>query len=105
MLLTPDQHAQLTAPPVSHRQANVQVLGQRQFYWEWGVIPYEMAPGFSDAERQRIRAAMDVWQRVAPVLFVPRTTQSGFLAVTRTRSPIRRRPHRASRRSVTDWAR
>ena len=83
MLLTPDQFAELTAPPVSHRQANVQVLGQRLLYWEWGVIPYEMAPNFSDAERLRIRAAMDVWQRVAPVLFVPRTTQSGFLAVTR----------------------
>src|SRR6187455_1988194 len=67
MLLTPDQYAQLTAPPVSHRQANIQVVGQRQFYWEWGVIPYEMAPNFSDVERLRIRAAMDVWQRVAPV--------------------------------------
>jgi hypothetical protein len=83
MLLTPEQFAELTASPVSHRQANIQALGQRQLYWEWGVIPYEMAPNFTDAERARIRAAMDTWQRVAPITFVPRTTQSGFLAVTR----------------------
>ena len=83
MLLTPEQYADLMAPPVSHRQANIQFLGQRLFYWEWGVIPYEMAPNFSDAERLRIRAAMDTWQRVAPVTFVARTTQTGFLAVTR----------------------
>lgn len=83
MLLTPEQYAELTAPPVSRRQANVFTLSQRQFYWEWGVIPYEMAPNFSESERLRIRAGMDTWQRVAPVTFVPRTTQSGFLAVTR----------------------
>ena len=28
---------------LSHRQANFFALGQRAFYWEWGVIPYEMA--------------------------------------------------------------
>jgi hypothetical protein len=83
MLLTPEQHAELFAPPVSRRQANIFTIAQRQFYWEWGVIPYEMAPNFSEAERSRIRAGMDTWQRVAPVTFVPRTTQSGFLAVTR----------------------
>jgi hypothetical protein len=83
MWLMPEQHAELTAPPVSRRQANIFTLSQRQFYWEWGVIPYEMAPNFSEAERARIREGMDTWQRVAPVTFVPRTTQSGFLAVTR----------------------
>ena len=83
MLFWPDQYEQLTAPPSSHRLANFQVLNQRQFYWEWGVIPYEIAPNFSEVERQRIRAAMDTWGRTAPVTFVPRTSQSGFLAVTR----------------------
>lgn len=83
MLLSPEQYAQLMTPPVSERQANVFVLGQRQFYWEWGVIPYEIAPNFSEAERQRILAAMETWTRTAPLKFVPRTTQTGFLAVTR----------------------
>ena len=83
MWFRPDHYAQLTAPIVNRRQATFASLGQRQFFWEWGVIPYELAPNFSDAERTRIRAAMDVWQRVAPVTFVARTTQSGFLAVTR----------------------
>jgi hypothetical protein len=83
MLFTADQFRELTAPPVSRTQANIQAIGQRQLYWEWGVIPYEMAPNFSDAERLRIRAAMDLWGRTAPVTFVARTTQTGFLAVTR----------------------
>jgi len=83
ILFWPDQYEQLTAPPVSRRQANFQVLNQRQFYWEWGVIPYEIAPNFSEVERQRIRAAMDTWGRTAPLTFVPRTSQTGFLAVTR----------------------
>lgn len=85
MLLTPEQHAQLTAPPVSHRQANFLPVRNpaTQWFWDFGVIPYEMAPNFSDAERLRIRAAMDTWSRTAPVVFVPRTTQTGFLPVTR----------------------
>jgi hypothetical protein len=83
MLLTPEQLATLTALPASRRQANIYGLNLRFGYWDWGVIPYEFAPNFSDAERQRIRAAMDLWGRVAPVTFVPRTTQTGFLAVTR----------------------
>ena len=83
MLLEPDQFQQLTAPFVSRPQAGVFAFGQRQFYWEWGVIPYEIAPNFSAAERQRVFAAMDSWTRTAPVTFVPRTTQSGFLAITR----------------------
>jgi hypothetical protein len=83
MLFTPEQFRELTTPAASHPQANIQAIGQRQLYWEWGVIPYEMAPNFSDAERQRIRAAMDLWGRTAPVTFVQRTTQTGFLAVTR----------------------
>ena len=46
MLLWPDQYAQLTAPPVSRRQAiplpnSSMVLG-------FGVIPYEIAPNFSE---------------------------------------------------------
>ena len=83
MLLWPEQFEALTKPPTSQRQANIFVLGQRQFYWEWGVIPYEIAPNFSEAERQRIFAAMETWTRTAPITFVPRTTQSGFLAITR----------------------
>ena len=83
MLLTPEHFAELTAPPVSRRQAHTTALGRRDVYWEWGVIPYEFAPNYSEAERQRIRAAMTTWSSVAPFVFVPRTGQSGFLAVTR----------------------
>lgn len=83
LLLTPERYQQLTAPPVIHGEANPRTLDRRDLHWEWGVIPYEFAPNFSEAERTRIRVAMDSWSSVAPVLFVPRTTQIGFLAVTR----------------------
>src|SRR5687768_11260275 len=83
MLLTREQLTLLTTPPTNRRQANIYGLNIRFGYWDWGVIPYEFAPNFSDVERQRIRAAMTLWERVAPVKFVPRTTQLGFLAVTR----------------------
>lgn len=83
MLLVPEQYEQRNAPPVSRTQANFGPRSLQQWYWDFGVIPYDMAPNFSDAERVRIRAAMDAWQRNAPVLFVPRTTQTGHLAVTR----------------------
>ena len=83
MLLAPDYYAELTSPPVSRRQAHPYPLGTRTGTWDWGVIPYELAPNFSEAERQRILTAMREWGRVAPIVFVPRTTQTGFLAVTR----------------------
>jgi Astacin (Peptidase family M12A) len=83
MLLTPDQHAELTAPPTSRRQAHIPYPLTRQFFWDSGVIPYEIAPNFSPAERQRVFDAMTTWSRTAPITFVPRTSQSGFLAITR----------------------
>ena len=83
MLLTREQLTLLTTPPTNRRQANIYGLHLRFGYWDWGVIPYEFAPNFSDVERQRIRAAMTLWERVAQVKFVTRTTQLGFLAITR----------------------
>ena len=83
MLLRPDQHDALMKPPVSREQGFLYALGARFAYWDFGVIPYELAPNFSEAERQRVLAAMQVWTRVAPIVWVPRTTQSGFLAITR----------------------
>jgi hypothetical protein len=72
-----------TAPEVSRRQAHPYPLGTPFATWDWGVIPYEVAPNFTDAERRNLLTAMRGWETVAPVLFVPRTTQSGFLAVTK----------------------
>jgi hypothetical protein len=85
MLLTPEQHAALTAPipEISRRQAHPYPLGTPLASWDWGVIPYELAPNFTDADRRNIMTAMRGWESVAPVLFVPRTTQNGFLAVTK----------------------
>src|SRR5688572_9170321 len=62
MLLMHEQHQQLFAAPTSRRQANYYTLPRNpatQWFWDFGVVPYEMAPNFSEAERLRIRAAMD----------------------------------------------
>ncbi len=84
MLLTPKQYEQMWAPRRVD-QANVGLARNPafQWYWDFGVIPYELAPNFSDAEKDRIRASMATWSRTAPVVFVPRTTQTGFLPITR----------------------
>lgn len=83
MLLWPEQYEAWFAPPASRKQGLAYPLGLSFGYWDFGVIPYELAPNFSDAERQRVLAAMQVWTRIAPVVWVPRTTQVGFLAITR----------------------
>jgi hypothetical protein len=51
--------------------------------WDAGVIPYQISEEFTATEQQRIRSAFDRWSTVAPVVFVPRTAQSGYLNVTR----------------------
>jgi hypothetical protein len=85
MLFTPDYYAALTAPipETSRRQAHPRALGSRFNSWDWGVIPYELAPNLTEVERRNLLSAMRGWESVAPVLFVPRTTQNGFLAVTK----------------------
>jgi hypothetical protein len=51
--------------------------------WDAGVIPYEISAEFSAAERQRILNAFARWSEVATLVFVERTTQTGYLIVTR----------------------
>lgn len=88
MLLWPEQLAQLTAPVTARTQGQPFAYGFRGFgAWDSGVIPYEIAPGFSPAQRQRILDAMALWGRVAPVVFVPRTTQNGVLLITQDAPP------------------
>ena len=85
MLLTPEYYAALTTPipETSRRQGHPYALGTPFATWDWGVIPYELAPNFTESDRRNIMTAMRGWESVAPVLFVPRTTQNGFLAVTK----------------------
>jgi hypothetical protein len=79
MLLLPEQ----MADDRQRTQANVIDYRQRLGAWDGGVIPYEIAGAFTPAERTRILDRFSVWQRVAPVRFVPRTTQSAYLNITR----------------------
>jgi hypothetical protein len=87
MLLWPEQLALMTAPVTARKQGAPFAYGFRVGAWDAGVIPYEIAPGFSPAQRQRIIDSMEVWSRVAPIVFVPRTTQQGFLAITQDAPP------------------
>src|SRR6266540_1620306 len=64
-------------------QAFVIDYRQRLGAWDTGVIPYEIAEGFTAAQRDRILASLERWTQVAPIVFVPRTTQSAYLTITR----------------------
>ena len=83
MRLRPEQYAELFRPATSRSQAYPATYGRRLGTWDAGVVPYEIAPNYTDVERQRFLDAMAAWSRVAPVVFVPRTTQRGFLAITK----------------------
>ena len=82
MLLYREQ-LDLAADPRQRTQAHIIDYRQRLGTWDSGVIPYQLADGFSDAERQRILNAFEQWSRIAPLVFVARTTQSGYLNVTK----------------------
>jgi hypothetical protein len=82
MLLYPEQLEEATDGRV-RQQAHPIDYRQRLGAWDSGVIPYQLSPDFPDVERQRILAAFEVWMRVAPVVFVPRTTQTAYLNVSR----------------------
>jgi hypothetical protein len=82
MLLYPEQLTQATE---ARPRAQAHVIDYRQRFgtWDGGVVPYQLADAFSDAERQRILNAFEQWSRIAPLVFVARTTQSGYLNVTK----------------------
>jgi hypothetical protein len=80
MLLLPEQIADDSR---NRPQANVIDYRQRLGSWDAGVIPYQIAGAFTAAERARILNRLALWEQVAPVRFVARTTQSAFLDITR----------------------
>ena len=80
MLLLPEQ----IPDEVRNRpQANPIDYRQRLGAWDSGVIPYQIVGTFPATERARILDRLSLWERVAPVRFVARTTQSAYLDVTR----------------------
>jgi hypothetical protein len=52
--------------------------------WDFGVIPYQISPDFTSQQHQNIVTALEIWVQVAPIRFVPRTTQSGYLVIVTT---------------------
>ena len=82
MLLYPEQ---LEAAGDTRYRAQAHPIDYRQRLgaWDSGVIPYQISADFSETERQRILAAFQRWASIAPVMFVPRTTQTGYLNITR----------------------
>jgi astacin (peptidase family M12A) len=80
MLLLPEQLDEGTR---NRAQANVIDYRQRLGAWDAGVIPFQIAAAFTATERARILDRLALWERVAPVRFVARTTQSAFLDITR----------------------
>jgi hypothetical protein len=80
MLLVPEQ---LESPERNRRQAYPVDYRARLGTWDAGVIPYQISGAFSAAERQRVVDKLAQWAQLAPIRFVPRTTQSGYLDITR----------------------
>ncbi len=81
MLLLPEQLA--AGDPRVRTAGNPVDYRLRLGTWDSGVIPYQIADAFSATERQRILDKLTEWATVAPVRFVPRTTQSAYLNITR----------------------
>lgn len=81
MLLWPEQAEPGAAGPWRHAFPIDHRLSTGT--WDAGVIPYELADAFPAAERQRILNAFARWSDVAKLVFVERSTQTGYLLVTR----------------------
>jgi hypothetical protein len=81
MLFLPEQLA--VGGERSHAHANPTNPAGRFGTWYAGVIPFQLDAAFSASERGLIATAFATWSRVAPLRFVERTTQTGYLNVTR----------------------
>jgi hypothetical protein len=85
MLFLPEQ---LAPADERHRpHANPTNPANRFGTWYAGVIPFQIDAEFTASERALIATAFATWSRVAPLRFVERTTQSGYLNVTRDDEP------------------
>ncbi len=51
--------------------------------WIDGIVPYQFAPDLTDQQRNIILEAMSWWQNVAPITFVPRTSQNDYIYIFR----------------------
>ncbi len=49
--------------------------------WPNGKVPYAFKPYITSTNRARMRAAMDEWESVAGLTFIPRTTQPNYLMI------------------------
>lgn len=47
--------------------------------WPGGVVPYDYDPGLPPSRRAMIQSAMEAWENVACLQFVPRTTHSSYI--------------------------
>jgi len=79
MLIATDQFSRVTARP----QGALLDFRTASGYWDFGVIPYQISPAFTERQRQNIVAAIEGWMTTAPVVFVRRTTEFGYLDITR----------------------
>jgi hypothetical protein len=59
-------------------------LPNRPDYWPGGIVPYVFDANVLPAERTAMRAAMDEWEAVANVRFIPRTDQGDYVHIQDT---------------------
>lgn len=60
---------------------NLRSAGRRlaSFRWPNGVVPYDLDPAYSSAQRQVIADAMQEWTLITPYRFVPRTNEADYV--------------------------
>jgi hypothetical protein len=83
MGVSPEQLAILQTEPRQRTQAAALDIRVANSPWESGVIPYVLAPNFTEIERRRITDQMARWSDAAPITFVARTTQIAYLTITK----------------------
>jgi hypothetical protein len=49
--------------------------------WNGGVVPYTFAASVNSTQRAQVRAAMDLWESVSGVTFVPRSGQHDYIEI------------------------
>lgn len=50
-------------------------------HWPGGIVPYTFDSSVNSSEKQYMRDAMDAWEAIADVQFVPRTSESNYVEV------------------------
>jgi hypothetical protein len=89
--LSPDPYAPITEVPSDSRLIEGDILVPRDWIeprtaydvnlWPNGVVPFEFGPNVTQANQDLMRAAMDEWESLVNVQFVPRGNENDYVFI------------------------